>query len=75
MNQAKRFISALLLLSILLPYDINNNVEYPEIKINDIKEGSLLRKSESEGYYNIIPNLHTNEDCDFDSESIFRSFA
>ena len=50
MIQAKHFISALLLLSILLPYDTDSKVEYPKIKMSDIKEGSLLKKSESEGY-------------------------
>ena len=64
MIQAKHFISALLLLSILIPYDTDDKVEYPKIKINDIKEGSLLKKSESEGYYNLIPNLHTNVHID-----------
>ena len=64
MIQAKHFISALLLLSIILPYDTNNKVEYPKVKIDDIKEGSLLRKIDSDGYYDIIPNLHTNVHID-----------
>ena len=44
-----------------------NDKELKELvkdEINDIKEGSLLRKSEPEGYYNIIPNLHTNVHID-----------
>jgi len=64
MHKTNHFISALLLLSILFPYDTDNKVEYPKIKMNDIKEGSLLKKSESAGYYNIIPNLHTNVHID-----------
>ena len=32
--------------------------------MNDIKEGTLLERSDTEGYYNIIPNLHTNVHID-----------
>ena len=68
MNKANHFISALLLLSILFSYDSNNDnqaeITYQEIKLNDVKEGTLLEKSDTEGYYNIIPNLHTNVHID-----------
>ena len=68
MNKSNHFISALLLLSIIFPYDSNNDnqadITYPKIKINDIKEGALLRRSDTEGYYNIIPNwIHRIRVC------------
>ena len=68
MRQVIHFISVLLLLSFLFSSNNSNEDDifpsYPEVTLDDIKEGALLSESEKEGYYNIIPNLHTNVHID-----------
>ena len=68
MRKVIYFISILFLLSFLFSYDTSNGDDilpsHPEVTLDDIKEGTLLSESEKEGYYNIIPNLHTNVHVD-----------
>jgi len=67
-RQVIHFISVLLLLSILFSSNNSNKNDifpsHPEVTLDDIKEGTLLSESGTEGYYNIIPNLHTNVHID-----------
>ncbi|SVE51406.1 uncharacterized protein METZ01_LOCUS504260, partial [marine metagenome] len=67
-RQVIHFLSVLLLLSFLFSSNNSNENDilpsYPEVTLDDIKEGTLLSESETEGYYNIIPNLHTNVHID-----------
>ena len=64
MRQVIHFISVLLLLSFLFSSNDSNENDilpsHPEVTLDEIKEGTLLSESGTEGYYNIIPNLHTN---------------
>ena len=68
MKQVIYFISVLLLLSFLFSSNNSNENDvfpsHPEVTLDDIKEGTLLSEAETEGYYNIIPNLHTNVHID-----------
>ena len=68
MRKVIYFISILFLLSFLFSYDTSNGDDvfpsHPEVTLDDIKEGTLLSESETEGYYNILPNLHTNVHID-----------
>ena len=65
MTQVNYLISFLLLISVIFSSnkdDIQNT--FPKIKINDIKEGTLLSEADENGYRDIIPNLHTNVHVD-----------
>ena len=68
MRQVINFVSVLLLLSFLFSsrHSSENDIFplHPEVTLDDIKEGMLLIESETGGYYNIIPNLHTNVHID-----------
>ena len=66
MTQVNYLLSFLLLISVLFSSNSSNDIQhaFPKIKINDIKEGTLLSEADENGYRNIIPNLHTKVHID-----------
>ena len=66
MTQINYLISLLLLVSFLFSSDSDNDMQhsFPKIKINDVKEGTLLGQADENGYRDIMPNLHTNVHVD-----------